>query len=159
MTTESQTSLTTIVRAGVERCCQDFTAQIAPLGFARTKKMIWTRRHPLIVEFIHLHRGGSSYGAPANASVDLRVHFGIRVLNDDFEAAALNGRQPDFARMGASAFQPFYAGIFQTIDGEFVGFAQGLEVCRLLAVDSSYWEVTGSPAFEATMLRRYGPYR
>lgn len=53
--------------------------------------MFWTREHQHTVDFIHLHRCGSTYGAPLDFSVDIRVHFGIRVLNDSFPAAALNG--------------------------------------------------------------------
>jgi hypothetical protein len=88
-------SFTSIVRAGLERACRDFTARVEPLGFCRTLKMFWTRRHPLTVDFIHFHRKGSTYGAPRTASVEIRVHFGIRVLNDDFVAAALNGPYSD----------------------------------------------------------------
>jgi hypothetical protein len=55
-----------------------------------------------VVDFIHFHRRGSTYGAPRNASVDIRVHFGIRVLNDDFIAPALNGphSDPGIVRVG-----------------------------------------------------------
>jgi hypothetical protein len=53
--------------------------------------MFWTRRHLHTLDFIHFHRHGSTYGAPRTASVHIRVHFGIRVLNDDFVAAGLNG--------------------------------------------------------------------
>ena len=80
-----------VVREGLEEACRDFTERITSLGFARTKKMFWTREHEHTVDFIHFHRSGSSYGAPRNFSIDIRVHFGIRVLNDNFEAAALNG--------------------------------------------------------------------
>jgi len=95
-------STTQVVRDGLERACREFTEKIAPLGFSRTKKMFWTREHPLIVDFIHFHRSGSSYGAPRNFSIDIRVHFGIRVLNDTFEAAALNGpfSDPKLTREG-----------------------------------------------------------
>ena len=51
-----------------------------------------------------------------------------------------------------------YAGIYQTIDGSFLGSAEGIEQCRLLAVDSSYWEVFSSPEFEAHVLAKYGSY-
>ena len=88
-------SFTSVVRAGLERACRDFSVRVEPLGFRRTLKMFWTRRHPLTVDFIHFHRHGSTYGAPQNASLHIRVHFGIRVLNDDFIAAALNGPQSD----------------------------------------------------------------
>lgn len=52
-----------------------------------------------------------------------------------------------------------YKDIYQTIDGEFVGLDGEGEVCRLIAVDSSYWEVSGSAALEKLMSDRYGAYR
>jgi hypothetical protein len=55
-------------------------------------------------------------------------------------------------------FRSLYRGIYQTIDGQFVGFAAGEPVFRLLAVDSSFWEVTGPPAFELHMLTTYGAW-
>ena len=88
-------SLTQVVRTGLESACKEFTVFAAPLGFARTKKMFWTRQREHTVEFVHFHRSGSSYGAPLSASVSIRVHFGVRVLNDSFAAAALNGPNSD----------------------------------------------------------------
>ncbi|CAN5628273.1 hypothetical protein BH09VER1_BH09VER1_14480 [soil metagenome] len=90
---------TLVVRQGVERACKEFSERIVPVGFKRTKKMIWTRRHPHTVDFIHFHRSGSTYGKPINYSVDIRVHFGIRVLNDTFPAVALNGPLSDVGRL------------------------------------------------------------
>ena len=97
-----ENSTTQVVRDGLEKACREFTERVTPIGFARTKKMFWTRQHPHTVDFIHFHRSGSSYGAPRNFSVDIRVHFGIRVLNDTFEAAALNGpfSDPTLTRAG-----------------------------------------------------------
>lgn len=66
---------------------------------------------------------------------------------------------PQARTMAASQFKAKYQSIYQTIDGEFVGLVQGQEVCRLLAIDSSYWEVSGSEELEREMLRRYGPYQ
>lgn len=88
-------NLTNVVRAGLEKACREFTSRVEPLGFQRTLKSDWTRRHPLTIDFIHFHRSGSSYGAPRTASVDIRIHFGIRILNDDFVAPALNGPYSD----------------------------------------------------------------
>ena len=97
-------STTEVVRAGVERACKEFTERVTPLGFRRTKKMFWTRRQPLTVDFIHFHRHGSTYGAPRNFSVDIRVHFGVRVLNDTFAGAALNGPYSDATRQRAGRY-------------------------------------------------------
>ena len=93
--TKAPKPLTRLVRDGLERACKEFSSRIEPLGFRRTLKMFWTRRNPLPLDFVHLHRSGSSYGAPGNASVDIRIHCGIRVLNDDFVAAGLNGPNSD----------------------------------------------------------------
>ncbi|HEX8609959.1 MAG TPA: hypothetical protein VF800_01555 [Telluria sp.] len=51
-----------------------------------------------------------------------------------------------------------YKHVYQTIDGEFTGLRAGKESCRLVAVDSSYWEVFGPSEFEAAVLLKYGPY-
>jgi hypothetical protein len=104
MPTSPEKSFTSTVRAGLERACRDFTIRVEPLGFRRTLKMFWTRRHPLTVDFIHFHRSGSSYGAPRAASVDVHVQFGIRVLNDDFIAAAPNGPQSDAGTLRAGRY-------------------------------------------------------
>ena len=95
---------TLVVRAGLERICKDFTLRISASGFVRTKKMLWTRRHPHTVDFIHFHRCGSTYGAPRNFSVSIRMHFGIRVLNDPFDALALNGPCSDSAGLATPPY-------------------------------------------------------
>ena len=91
-----------IVRDGLERACKDFTNRIGGLGFRRTKKAFWTRLRPSTIEFIHFHRHGSSYGAPINYSVDIRVHFGVRILNDANPVITLNGpsSDPETLRLG-----------------------------------------------------------
>jgi hypothetical protein len=76
-----------------------FTTRVEPLGFHRTLKMFWTRRHPITVDFTHFHRHGSTYGAPRTGSVDIRVHFGIRVLNDDFIAPGRTAMQSGSAEV------------------------------------------------------------
>lgn len=89
--------LTKLVRTAVEKTCVAFTERVTALGFARTRKMFWARVHGETADVLHLHRGGSSYGAPINASVDFRLHLAIRVLNDTFPAIALNGPASDAA--------------------------------------------------------------
>ena len=88
-------SFTAVVREGVERMCKEFSARVEPLGFQRTRKMFWTRRREHTVDFIYLFRKGSSYGGARNASVWMRVHCSIRILNDDFPGAALIGPSSD----------------------------------------------------------------
>ncbi len=100
----SDNELTQAVREGLEKVCEEFTARMLQFGFQRTKKMFWTRRHPLTIDFIHFHRNGSTYGAPMDSSVDIRVHFGIRVLNSSFEAVALNGPYSDPTRLRSGSY-------------------------------------------------------
>jgi hypothetical protein len=91
-----ESELTRIIRAGFEKLCLDFTDHVERLGFRRTRKTFWTRPHALTVDVLHIHRSGRSYGAPfSNASVSVRIHFAIRVWNDDFKAVGLNGPSTD----------------------------------------------------------------
>jgi len=66
---------------------------------------------------------------------------------------------PKGATFPAEDLRARYKNIYQTIDGEFVGLDGRREVCRLLAIDSSYWEISGSTELEKFMLDRYGAYR
>lgn len=63
---------------------------IESIGFRRTKTTFWVREAEFVSDFVHLHlfRSGPSF----------RVHFGIRAMNDSFEAAALNGPSSDLIR-------------------------------------------------------------
>jgi hypothetical protein len=106
------TELTSLLRKGTERACLAFTADIAALGFQRTRKTFWARVHEHSADVLHIHRGGISYGAPISASVSLRLHLAIRVLNDSFPAIALNGPSSDTAvhyhlRFNARTFDMF----------------------------------------------------
>jgi hypothetical protein len=64
--------------------------------FVRGKTSYWSRLDGPVIEFIHLHL--FSY------STSFRVEPGIRVLNDSFDAIALNGpvSQDSHARFGTS---------------------------------------------------------
>jgi len=98
---------TQVVRQGVENAAKDFSMRMEPLGFKRTKKMLWARRHQHTADFITLFRQGSSYGRPINYSVRLDVGFGIRVLNDVFEGLSPNGPQYDFSERLRAAHYHF----------------------------------------------------
>ena len=100
--TSTDQPLLSQIRAGVERACKDFSVRVSSFGFVRTRKMFWVREREHTIEFIHLHLFGSSRGAPINASVQFRAHFGIRVLNDTFPAEALNGPSstPELVKAG-----------------------------------------------------------
>jgi hypothetical protein len=62
------------------------------------------------------------------------------------------------AKLSPLGFSSLCQCINQTIDGVFSGFLGDREIIRLMAVDSSYWEITASPEFEDIMLNKYGPY-
>ena len=93
MTTEH----TKLVRTGTERARVALTADVASLGFQRTKKVFWSRVHEHSADVLHIHRDGVSYGAQHNASVGFRLHLAIRVMNDPFPVIALNGPSSDMA--------------------------------------------------------------
>ncbi len=76
-----------VKRSNAEKIRRAFTKRIADLGFSRTKSTFWTRPRQNSIQFIHLHLFSF---APS-----FRIHLGIRVLNDDFEAPALNGLDSD----------------------------------------------------------------
>jgi len=78
--------------------------------------------------------------------------MGDRAL--EIEQLTASGRS-----MPDAEFRALYRGIYQTIDGHFVGLAAEERMFELLAVDSSFWEVTGSPAFESHMLATYGAWQ
>jgi hypothetical protein len=61
-------------------------------------------------------------------------------------------------RISPLAFSGICLNMHQKIDGEFVAYVGEMEVIRLLAFDSSYWEITGPADFEREMLLKYGAY-
>ena len=86
---------TKTVRQGLERACAKFSESIVPLGFTRTRLRLWTRsRLTGVCDWIDLFRNGSSYGAPRNYSVDLRLTCGIRVLADPGDALLITSGSP-----------------------------------------------------------------
>jgi hypothetical protein len=70
-------------RSAAERVRRSVTSKLQALAFIRGKTSFWARPQTHVIEFLHLHLFTF---APA-----FRVHTGIRVLNDAFVAAALNG--------------------------------------------------------------------
>jgi hypothetical protein len=70
-------------RRFAEAVRRQLSVSLAPFGFRRAKTTFWIRPREHAIEFVHLHLFSF---APA-----FRVHLGIRVLNDSFSAAALNG--------------------------------------------------------------------
>jgi hypothetical protein len=64
----------------MQRLCKDFNPVAEALGFIRTRSgsRSWQRPYGVLAEVIHLHRSGSSYGAPINNSVSIRAEFIIK---------------------------------------------------------------------------------
>jgi hypothetical protein len=83
---------TAVKRRMAERVRRALTKRLRAHGFVRGKTSFWVRSREHVIEFVHLHLFSF---APA-----FRVHAGIRVLNDDFEAAALNGPDSDGCWLG-----------------------------------------------------------
>jgi hypothetical protein len=79
----------------MERACRDFTARIEPLGFRRAGRREWVRLQPLTAEVVYFHRMGSSYGAPRNASIQIRVELSLRILNAPAPERGLTGPRSD----------------------------------------------------------------
>ena len=98
----SSLSNSQVVKAGFDRLCKEFGALILPFGFAKTRARDWSRVQGELIDVIHLHRSGASYGAPVNFSLSVRVHFATKaqgakgplILNgpssDDFRGTNCN---------------------------------------------------------------------
>ena len=70
-------------RSNKNKILRQLGSLLQELGFRRTKPTFFTRPCGLVVEFVHLHK--------YTFAPDFRIHLGIRVANDTFEAVALNG--------------------------------------------------------------------
>lgn len=88
-----------IVKTGFDRVCAEFSEAIEPLGFKRVNKRsrTWCRHCDYLVEKIYFHRSGSSYGAPINNSVSLRVHFSVHAVDAE-PLSAINALTSDQLR-------------------------------------------------------------
>jgi hypothetical protein len=64
----------------------------------------------------------------------------------------------DMVTLSDADFRSIYRGIKQTNDGRFIGLEKGVPQFELLAVDSSFWDVSGTTEFESHMLKSYGAY-
>lgn len=89
---------------------------------------------------------------PDTWEIDIHDCLGVRAPEiEEWSASGLTLTDP--------AFRSLYAGIYQTIDGTFVGLSNGQKVIELKAIDSTFWEMSGPPDFEAHMLSTYGAWR
>lgn len=85
--TSGTASPSEVVKAGIARLCTDFTNLVTPLGFARTnsRSRNWTTEMLGKICSIYFHRSGSTYGAPINNSVDIRVHLSVKPIDGPAE--------------------------------------------------------------------------
>jgi hypothetical protein len=88
----------------MSRLCADFDSRITPLGFKKTGRRLWTLLNEWSIESIHLHRMGSSYGAPHNASVDIRIELRVRVLNDPDPSGSIGIHSDAIRRQNGYAY-------------------------------------------------------
>jgi hypothetical protein len=72
-----------IERLQKERVLRRLRRLLGPLGFARTRPTFFTRHREFVIEFVHVHKFTFKPG--------FRIHVGLRVTNDTFEACSLNG--------------------------------------------------------------------
>jgi hypothetical protein len=93
---------------------------------------------------------------------DIDVYFDVDAWHVRVEeclgegAETMENRSVAGVRLEDSEFRAAYRGIYQTIDGEFSVFVRGAKVAFLRAIDSTSWDVEGSPEFERHMSKKYG---
>ena len=73
-----------------KRIVKAVALELIPFGFKQTKPTFVCREYPFVVGFFHFHK--FTFGPY------FRIHFGIRVLNNEFPAPALNG--PSYEHAG-----------------------------------------------------------
>src|SRR5574343_524312 len=66
-----------------EKIFKTISTNLAEMGFHRTKSNFWVKELNDTIQFIHIHTFSFDYS--------FRIHLGIRVKNDSFDAASLNG--------------------------------------------------------------------
>ncbi|KRG40428.1 hypothetical protein ARC20_01410 [Stenotrophomonas panacihumi] len=74
-------------------------------------------------------------------------------------ADAIEERSWDGEVLGDAELRALYRGIYQTINGRFVGHQAGQPVCELEAVDSSFWTVSGPAGLEDRLRDLHGEWQ
>jgi len=72
-----------VERSQKDKVLRRFRRLLGPHGFERTKSTFFTRPRQFVIEFVHVHKFTFKPG--------FRIHVGLRVTNDAFEACSLNG--------------------------------------------------------------------
>jgi|GEM_PF-3198117 len=78
------------VNAALARAHAGVDALLAPAGFERTRKTLWVQRRADTAAFVFVQRDGAGRARIRN-TVRIQLQAGIRVLDSDFPALALNG--------------------------------------------------------------------
>ena len=95
--------------------------RLKPLGFERTKPTFFTRPVQHVLEFVHVHK--FTFGPT------FRVHFGVRVRSDDFQAAHLNGPSSDDIADPESPGRRLYNFDFGTNEESWLTCAEAMYQC------------------------------
>lgn len=85
MSSEEIKSRSQVIKAGMNRLCNDFTDRVVYLGFERTnsRSRMWEQRGDAAIRSIYFHRMGSTYGGPISHHISIRVEFLVRGPNDE----------------------------------------------------------------------------
>jgi len=108
-----------------------FAAKLKQLGFARTRASFLVRPRTWVIDFVHVHKYSFGTG--------YRVHLGMRVRNERFHAAHLNGPAAESFSSSAECSQPVRFRFAQDPDS--------LERCA--AAMAAFVEAEGLAWFEA----------
>ena len=111
-------------RLATKRILARFSRHLQGLGFRRSKSSFFIRPGQHLIEFIHVHK--------YSFDSDFRVHLGLRVLADPFDAIALNG--PDSHEAVCRKHYDFH---FDETDESIEECAEGL--FRFCAEDGEAW--------------------
>lgn len=74
-------------KAGHRKILRRVASLVTQIGLCQSRSTFFVRRQEHVIEFVHLHKFSFDSG--------YRIHLGIRVLNDTFQAPSLNGPHSD----------------------------------------------------------------
>jgi hypothetical protein len=86
-------------------------------------------------------------------------HWRVRVQDCIGESSlVLEELTAQTAKLSHKGFENLCYCIHQTVDGVFEGIVDDEVVVRLVAVDSTYWEISAPTELEQEILAKYGEY-
>lgn len=89
------------------------------------------------------------YCAPDAWTIRIYACMGPGAL--EIERRSLSG-----LTLSDTGFRALYAGIWQTIDGDFTLLRDGIAIATLVALDSTCWEIAGPADLESHLLTTFG---